>query len=352
MTNTAFIEAMPKVELNVFLEGAIQTQTLLMLADHNEISETLKRYETWVSLINEPDYARVYEIARMASSWLKQPDDLTRIVYDVATSLAKQNVRYAEMSVNPALFSDMNLSFEDFLVAINDGRDRAQRAWGIELAWVFIIPREEPRRADELARWATTAAARRGGVVALGVSGDEASQPIGQFERAFKSAEKKDVARVARIREKGAKGAESILKAIEILNPTRLIDAWGADESPDTLTALVDNDITMVVSPTRAVKQGWVATVADYPLRKLYDSGISLVLGSDMPTFYHTSLNGEYLAAVEQCGLLQEELENLALNAVRSSMLDADAKAEMVKSFEQAYAELKLEPVEAEEPAS
>ncbi len=258
MVNVSFIESMPKVELNVSLEGAIYTPTLMMLAERNEISESLKHFDEWVNLINEPDYARTYEIARMACSWMKQPDDLTHIIYDAATNLAKQNVRYAEVSVNPARFPDLPLTFEDFLAAINDGRDRAQRAWGIELAWVFMIPREEPRRADELARWVTTVAARRGGVVALGISGEEAAQPVGQFERAFKTAEKKDLARVVRA---GEQGAEGILQAIEVLNPTRMIDAWGAADSPDVVTALLDNSITLAVSPTRAVKQGWVETL-------------------------------------------------------------------------------------------
>ncbi len=346
MVNVSFIEAMPKVELNISLEGAIYTPTLLMLAERNEISESFKHFDDWVNLIDEPDYKRTYEIARMACSWIKQPDDLTRLIYDAATNLAKQNVRYAEVSVNPALFPDLPLSYDDFLAVINDGRDRAQRAWGIDLAWVFVIPREEPRRADELARWVTTAAARRGGVVALGFSGDENSQPVGQFERAFKTVEKKEIARVVRA---GEKGVDGILKAIEVLNPTRLIDAWGVAGSPDALTALIDNDITLAVSPTRAVKQKWVENLADYPLRKLYDEGVSLVIGSDMPSIYQTSLNEEYLAAVEECGLTQAELENLALNAVRLSLLDDEAKAEMLASFEQAYAELK---VEVEEPAS
>ncbi len=83
-------------------------------------------------------------------------------------------------------------------------------------------------------------------------------------------------------------------------------------------------------------------------MRKLYDAGVSLVIGSDMPTIYQTSLNEEYLAVVEDCGLSQAELENLALNAVRSSLLSDEVKAEMLASFEQSYAELKTE---VEEPA-
>lgn len=344
MTTASFIQAMPKVEPNVQLDGAMPTKTLLMIAEQNEIAESLKHFDDWVRLVSEPEYPRIYEIVRMACSWLKHPDDLTRVVYDLGTSLAKQNVRYAEIGVNPVQYPDLDLSYDDFLSAINDGRDRARRAWGIEIGWVFMIPREEPRRADELARWTSTASARRGGVVALGVSGDENAQPVGQFERAFHTVEKKEIGRVARAGD--TQGVEGVLKAIEVLHPHRLIDGRGAAESPEALTAIVENQVTLAVSPTRAAKQRWVASTAEYPLRKLIDNGVSVIIGSDMASLYHTSLHEEYTVVVDQCGLSPEELETLALNAVQKSFLPDEAKAEMVKTFTEAYAALRAEHIE------
>lgn len=350
MSTASFVAALPKVELNIQLEGSIQLHTLKNIAEQNDISETLKRYSQWFSLIEQPEYPRLYEIARMAASWLKHADDLTRVAYDLGTALAKQNVRYAEVGVNPALFPDIIVSYDDFLAAINDGRDRARRAWGIDIAWVFVIPREEPRRADELARWTTTASARRGGVIGLGVSGDESAQPVGQFTRAFQTVEKKEVGRVARAGDN--KVADGVLKTVEELKPNRIIDGWGVANSDQAMKALLDNNITLVLNLTRAVKLGWVPSLADYPLRKLYDAGLSLVLGADMPVLTKTNITAEYLAAVEKCGISLEELENVALNAVRASFLTDDAKAEMVKSFTQQYADLRAEHLEATTPTS
>ena len=344
MSTASYVQALPKVELNVQLEGAIQPQTLAVLADQNEIYEKMKHFQDWVNLINAPDYKRINEIARMACSWLKHPDNITRVVYDLGTALSKQNVRYAEVSVNPGLYPEISLNYDDFLAAINDGRDRAKRAWGIDMAWIFVIGREEPRRSDELARWVSTAASRRGGVIGLGLSGDEKAQPVGQFERAFHAVEKKEIARMVRAGE--SQGAEGVLKAIEVLHPNRLLDGWGAADAPDVLTALADNAITLALNLTRAQKQGWVASLADYPLRHLYDEGISLVLGADMPNLYNTTISDEYLAAVEQCGLTLDELENVALNAIRTSFMDEAIKAEMLATFTQTYAEVRAEHIE------
>ncbi len=344
MTTASFIAALPKVELSIQLAGAFQPKTITFLAERNEISSTLKHFDNWLKLMHEPDVAKLYDIIRMAASWLKTADDLTYVVYDLGTALSKQNVRYAEVSVDPLLFPDLNLSYEGFLAAINDGRDRAKRAWGIEMAWVFTIPREEPRRADELARWVSTASAQKGGVVALGLSGDEKAQPVGQFERAFHLIERKEIGRVVRAGD--AQGGEGVRKALEELHPHRIIDARGVIDDPLVTQALLDQNVTLAINLTRAVQNKWVASIADYPLRALYDANLSLVLGSDMPTIYRTSLNTEYTAAVEQGGLSLEELENVALNAVRTSFLPEAAKAEMLQSFTDTYAALRTEHLE------
>ena len=149
MTVQSFIEAMPKADLHIHLEGAVSRQTLLLIADQNEVEETIKHFHSWVELLAKPDYDRLDELMKMTNGWFKQAEDLTRSAYDVGLYLAKQNVRYAEVTVNPALYPEMNLSLEQFLAAINDGRDRAQRAWGIQMSWILAIPRDEPRRSDD-----------------------------------------------------------------------------------------------------------------------------------------------------------------------------------------------------------
>ena len=341
MTTASFIAALPKVELSIQLAGAIQPRTLTLIAERNDIGDSLKHYDTWLKLMHEPDVSRLYEILRMACSWLKTADDLTLVVYDLGTWLSKQNVRYAEVCVDPLYFPDLNLSYDGVLGAINDGRDRAKRAWGVDMAWIFTIPREEPRRADDLARWVSTANAQRGSVVALGLSGDEKAQPVGQFTRAFQMVEKKEFGRVARAGD--ALGAEGVQKALDELHPHRIIDARGAAEDPALVQALLDQSVTLAVNLTRAQKQNWVASVTEYPLRALYDAGLSLVLGSDMPSLYRTTLTAEYSAAIEQGGLTVDEVENLALNAVRSSFLPEDARTEMLQSFTDSYAALRTE---------
>ena len=349
MSVASYIQAMPKVELMLSLEGAMQRTPLLKIAEANEIPETLKHFGEWVGLLDKPDYKRLTDIARMAASWLQIADNLSRVVYDVGVFLAKSNVRYAEVTVNPSFYDHIGLSLDDFLAAINDGRERAQKALGVEMAWVLAIPREEPRRADDYARAATAASAPKNGIVALGLTGREDAQPAGQFERAFAAAEKKGMSRVVRAGD--ALGAEGVLVAITTLLPNRLFDARGVLESPEALRLIEEQQISVVVGLTRALRHGWIEEIEAYPLRKFYDEGVPLVLGTDMPSLYHTSLVDEYTNAVEAGGLSLDELDEIALNAVRSSFMPEEKKAAMLEHFTEEYARLREEHITSEEPA-
>src|SRR5687768_4945729 len=114
MTVATYIEAMPKVDLHVHLEGAISKNMMLVIADQNDVSESVKHFNTWVNLLEKPEYDRLEELIRVVSGWVRQPEDLTRLAYEAGTHLARQNVRYAEITVSPALYGELNLSPEQF----------------------------------------------------------------------------------------------------------------------------------------------------------------------------------------------------------------------------------------------
>lgn len=345
MSVSTFIQAMPKVETSVLLAGALPVNTLTLIAEQNDIPETVKHYESWAELLQQPDPKRVFDIMRMACSWIIHGDDLVRVIYDFATGLAKQNIRYAEVMIAPSLYTGLTFTYDELAALLNDGRDRAKRAWGIELAWIFTLVRDEPRKADELARWVSTANARRANVIGLGLLGKEDAQPVGQFEHAFKLAAKRDVPCVVSAGD--VLGAEGIQQVVDVLSPQRLIDVRGImdDDAADLRVVLREREVPVVISLHHAVKQGWVEALGEYPLTAMHDD-LSVVLGAGMPTFDGATLNDEYQAAADLLSV--DAVEQLAFNAVRATFLSAEDKRGMLDLFAQEYAQLRAEHIETE----
>lgn len=326
-----FIQAAPKVELGVRLEGAMNPATLQVIANQNDIPLTVKRFGDLMAQIQKPELKRADELARVASSWISTPLELARIAYDAATALWKAKVRYAEIVVTPGLYDGMSLRLDDLFAALNDGRDRAQRAWGIRLQWIVAVPRDEPRRADDATRFAATAGGRRSGVVGVALMGPETLQPAGQFERAFKAAVKHDVPRMVQVGDgEGVDGTEA---ALDALQPNRLINAWTVSASPTILGRLVEERVGVVAGISRGLQSGRLAQASDYPLRALLDAGVPVTLSVDAPIHLGTNLTQAYAAVAEQAKLTEDDVRELILNGVRMSFLTGDERQALEAEF-------------------
>ncbi len=328
-----FITALPKVELNLQLTGALRKESLLLIANQNGIPAQLDDFAHWVEMLDRPHPERIDEIARVVGSWVMYPEDIALVIYDIGVALSKQNVRYAEVAVAPSDFiGTARMNFDSFIDALNDGRDRALRAWNVDMSWILCIPRDNPRAGDDVARWASGSAARRGNVVAMGLVGPEDVQPVGQFRRAFATAHKKGLFTVASAGERF--GASGIQEAMDALQPNRLVNAWRIADDDSALNQVLDAGIPLVNSITHALKTGQADKAPDIPIQRLLDHNAQLALSCDNPSLYQSSLVDEYVLAHEEYGIAADTLVQLARRSIELSFLAAERKENMLRNFD------------------
>lgn len=328
-----FIAAIPKVELNLQLTGALRRESLLMIAKQNGVPSMRDDFDAWIALLDSPDYARLDDIAREAGSWVMYPEDIALMVYDIGVALAKQNVVYAEVAVAPPDFiGSARMNIDSFIDALNDGRDRALRGWQVDMAWILCIPRDNPRSGDEVVRWATSQKAREGNVVAIGLTGPDDGQPIGQFKRAFDTAHKKDIYTV--VNTGAIPQASGIQETLTELNPHRLTDSWGIAEDDDIVSSLAESAKPLVVSLSRAQGLGLTKSASEFPLRQLFDRDVQVMLSSGMPALYGSTIVDEYVMAHESGGFDIADVIQLARRSIEFSCMDAEKKDALLRRFD------------------
>ena len=345
-----FLRAIPKVDLRVTFGGVFRKDTLMLIAEQNDIPSTMKKFKDWTNLLDAPDYKRLDEIRQTVSTWLVHPDDLSRLVYDMGVILARDNVKYAEVLVNPSIYMAQGMTFEQFLTALNDGRDRAQRGWGIQMRWILTIHREEPRKSDEIVRWATSATGGKGGVVAMILAGDETIQPPGQFVRAFNTAHKKNLPSGAYVGMQ--RGPEGITETLQELSPDRYLDVIGLSDADDAVDAIVESGKMVNICPTRDIKHGWVESLEVHPVRRIFDADIPVTVSADMSTLYQATLSDNYALLLNEVGLSLDEVEEIALNGIRYSFMLEDEKVAMLEVFQEAFERLRDEHIVSSEEAT
>ena len=332
---------MPKVELHVHLEGSIQPETLLLLAERNQVqlpSSSVEGLRNWYTFTN---FSHFIEIYLKISSCICTPDDIELIAKEFLRGQAAQNIRYSEVTYTPYTHYSLNkkIPFDDQFAALTRARDWAAEELGIGVGWVFDISRNvRPiEHAITVANWAISG--MNHGVVALGLGGPEAGHPAELFKAAFDHAHANGLASVPHAGE--ISGAESVSTAVHLLHAKRIGHGVRCLEDPALVEYLRENQIPLEVCPTSNICLGVAPSLTEHPLPKLLAAGLNVTINSDDPPMFNTTLTNEYLKVAEEFNFDVETIEQLVMNAVNATLLPQLEREAMVREFEKEFLELK-----------
>ena len=256
-----------------------------------------------------------------------EPADFELVTYELGSELAEQGVRYAEVTFTPGpeVYCGPRETFFDGLTV---GRKRVRRELGVELRWIFDIPRRTVTLHPDipLADFITDCAinGRQDGVIALGLAGTELGYPPEPFEPWFDRARAAGLHSVPHAGETA--GPASIWGALRVLGAERLGHGVRAVEDPSLLAYLVEHRIPLEVCPTSNIALGVYPSLSEHPLRELVDAGAVVTINTDTPAIFGITLTAEAELLCSAFGLSDEAAEQVLQNAVDASFLSAEER--------------------------
>lgn len=335
MSIESYLHAVPKVELHVHLEGSIQPETLLTLARRNGVTlpaSTLDEVRDWFTFRNFGHFIEVYVAITRC---LKTADDYELIVYEFGAEMARQNVRYAEVTFSPSTHHFLGVTHDTYFGGLTRGRERARREFGVEIAWIFDIVRgiADPARQIEAADYTTGVAieCKDDGVVALGLGGGEHGSPPEPFAPWFQRTREAGLHSAPHGGEMA--GPESVWGAIRALGAERVGHGVRAIEDAALVAYLAEHRIPLEVNPTSNLRLGVYPSLDEHPLRRLYDAGVLVTVNSDDPPLFNTTLNDEVLLLSSHMGFTIPQIDAILLNAVRASFLPEERVRELERAM-------------------
>ncbi len=337
-----FIHHMPKVELHIHLEGAIEPATLLRLAERNGVAlpaDTVEGLRAWYRFSDFEHFVQVYMAIQQC---LRSAADFSLVAYELGADMARQNIRYREATVTPYthLMQDKGLAAEDIIAGLEDGRLRARRDFGVEMRWILDIHRnlDMPATAEVTTQLVLDWADR--GVVALGIGGNEATAPAAGFAPWFQRIKAAGLHSAPHAGEIAGPG--SVWSAVRDLQADRIGHGVRSIEDPHLLAYLHDHQIPLEVNPTSNVCLGVYRSLEQHPFIHLLRMGLCVTVNSDDPPLFNTTQTQEYLRLVEVFGLNEEDLRQLTFNAVRATFLPLEERRRMEAEFEGWFASLSI----------
>jgi adenosine deaminase/aminodeoxyfutalosine deaminase len=261
---------------------------------------------------------------------LRTAEDYELVTYRMMQKLHAQNVLHAEVYISAGVVHWRGQEFAPLFEGAERGRQRGERDFGMSLYWIFDAVRhfgvdEAQRVVEEAIRF------KDSNVVGIGIGGDERRAGPEQFRDVYAHAAKHGLRLTAHAGE--TVGPESIWGAVRELKADRIGHGLHAIEDPALVSYLAEKQIPVEICITSNVMTGCCVAVEQHPVRKLFDAGVPVVLNTDDPDMFRTTLVREYEIARDQFGFTENELRELAKNSFRASFLPADRKREMLSKF-------------------
>jgi adenosine deaminase len=328
------IQALPKAHLHLHFTGAMRHGTLLELADRHgvRLPDALVSDEPpALRATDERGWFRFQRLYDTARSVLQEPEDLFRLVREVAEDELADGSQWLEIQVDPSgyasRFDGLTATFELMLDAVR----AATAATGLNIGVIVGANRtRHPLDARTLARLAIRYV--DDGVVGFGLANDERRGRPEAFEDAFRIARDGGLASLPHGGE--LSGPTSVKGCLDALHATRVGHGIRSVEDPSLVERIAASGVALEICPASNVALGVYDKPPDVPLRTLVDAGVRVALGADDPLLFGSRLADQYEIARSVHGFDDQELAALAHSSVEASLAPDDHKQQLAKDID------------------
>lgn len=317
-----FIDGLPKSELHVHLEGTLEPELKLKLAQKNHIDigqETVEDVEKTYHYSNLASFLAVYY---PGMDVLQTEEDFYELAMAYLQKAASQGVLHTEMFFDPQahIVRGVPLQFviDGFYQACVDAR-----AFGIDAHLIMCFLRDmSARSAMDLLH---AVQPYRNKILGIGLDSDEHHNPPLKFMQPFSMAVEQGYHITMHADVDQIDSIDHIKQALEIINVERLDHGTNIVENKD----LVDWVNQLHLGLTSCPLSNELITDNDLKgdeILDLLDEGVKVSINSDDPAYFGGYIADNYAALANEYKVTPQQLVTLAKNSFETAWISDKQK--------------------------
>ncbi|NTW94700.1 MAG: adenosine deaminase [Chlorobiaceae bacterium] len=321
-TLATFIAGMPKAELHLHIEGALEPELMIEIGRRNGVELPWPDAESARRAYDFRDLQSFLDIYYRATSVLIREEDFYDLTTAYLRKAASQHVRHAEVFFDPQTHTARGIAIETVIRGIEGALRDAHGNLNLSTKLIMCILRHlSEREGMEIFRQALP---WRRSITGIGLDSAERNNPPSKFRNLFELARREGFMTVAHAGEE--EGAASVREALDILQISRIDHGVRCMEDERLVAELVRRQIPLTVCPLSNIRLRVFPSMQAHNLKRMLQRGLCVSINSDDPAYFGGYVNENYIEAADALGFERSDIVQLARNSFIASSLDTIQK--------------------------
>jgi adenosine deaminase len=312
-----FIQALPKTETHLHLEGALPYELLTAWDPQQWPPDPVFRARAY-RYSSFPDFERI--LLDHALPWFTTAERYHEAAKAIFAKHVAQNIRYVETSFHLPVTQFIKVPGPEIIAAIRSAAPAELEVRVFAGMLRSDVGGDLRPTIDQLHTWEALAGIDLHGFEQMPTHPDTAA--IWQRARA--------AGKVTKCHAGEFDGAARVREAIEVLGVDRVAHGVRAIEDPAVVKLAADRGVTFDVCPISNVGLKVVPSLKEHPLRRLMIGGVRCTVSTDDPLCFANSLTEEYEALAAEMTFTRAELAQIARHGWEVADVPESTRKQMI----------------------
>ncbi len=325
-----FIKNLPKAELHLHIEGTLQPELMLQLAQRNNVSIPYTSVDEIYKQLQYTCLQDFLDLYYNGTSVLLHEQDFFDLTFAYLLKCKEENILHTEIMFDPQAHTQRGVPFECVINGISRACETAKAQWGMSslLIMSYLRHLSEEAAFETL----TQSLPFKERIFAVGLDSSENGNPPSKFKNVFEASKKEGYRLTAHAGEEGT--FDYIWEALNLLQVERIDHGNACLEDEKLLNYLIEHKIPLTLCPTSNVALKVIQHIHEHPVKTLLNKGVIATINSDDPAYFGGYLNENYWQAYNHLHLTKEEVTQLARNSFEYSFLSPAEKEKFIAKID------------------